>query len=259
MRKDMFKVIVERPRSRVAANRGLHSPARRLKNFVLDEDGEVIDARGGKLGMKKIMRGQPKVIRKYLNENLNPLRRYFDKQVGRKWGDVYSEVCENLNPNSTVMQHVRDHVKDFVIDRPTWTIDGKVYYIPEYNYSRQMREITEDDLYVDNAGYLRRGPGVGRAARNKERAAARLAENNKDKVVVTAAFYFKKENGIWFKYVTTEVWKNRTTWVRDEKGKPVMKEDGTYEFVLEPYKEDLTRRYTANKKEIRDYGLKKAA
>ena len=51
---------------------------------------------------------------KTLNENLNPLKRYLASQVGRPWRKVYSEISEHLKPTSTVQQHVRDHLQDFV-------------------------------------------------------------------------------------------------------------------------------------------------
>src|SRR6202167_2708355 len=52
--------------------------------------------------------------RKDLNENLAPLRRYLERQVGRPWDKVYSEIAAHLRVDSTVQQHVRDHLRDFV-------------------------------------------------------------------------------------------------------------------------------------------------
>ncbi|MFX8308882.1 hypothetical protein ABTL21_19880, partial [Acinetobacter baumannii] len=43
---------------------------------------------------------------KDLNENLGPLRRFLERQVGRPWNDVYSEIARNLRVTSTVQQHV---------------------------------------------------------------------------------------------------------------------------------------------------------
>jgi hypothetical protein len=116
MRKDMFKVIVERPRA------GDKARARKGRVCALeDDDGEPIRARRG---------GQaPKTNKvqetKYLNENLAPLKRFIGKQVGRSWNKVFAEICENLKTSSTVQQHVRDHVEDFVAVK-TRMADGKV-------------------------------------------------------------------------------------------------------------------------------------
>ena len=49
---------------------------------------------------------------KLLNENLAPLRRYLERQVGRPWDKVYSEIAEGLRVASTVQRHVRDHLRD---------------------------------------------------------------------------------------------------------------------------------------------------
>jgi hypothetical protein len=55
---------------------------------------------------------------KTLNDNLAPLRRYLERQVGRPWNKVYSEIAAHLRANSTVQQHVRDHLGDFVAIKP---------------------------------------------------------------------------------------------------------------------------------------------
>jgi len=101
MREDMFKVIVERPR------RGSRIKARYRSRLAGEDDLPM------KIGMKR----HTAVTRlgwKNLNENLNPLERYLGRQVGRKWDDVYSEICATLDPNHTVKQHVRDHLVDLV-------------------------------------------------------------------------------------------------------------------------------------------------
>ncbi len=104
MRKDMSKVIVERPRvGRAAA--GLRPGRTRT---LVDDDGEPIKAKGAR---------EPKVREqktKYFNETLSPLKRYLASNVGRPWDKVYSEISEHLKPTSTVQQHVRDHLQDFV-------------------------------------------------------------------------------------------------------------------------------------------------
>ncbi len=82
--------------------------------IVENDDGEPLRAlRGG----REPMRGPAKT--KWLNENLAPLKRFLGKQVGRPWDKVYSEIAENLKPTSTVQQHVRDHIEDFVALKTT--------------------------------------------------------------------------------------------------------------------------------------------
>jgi hypothetical protein len=102
MRKDMSKVIVERPRHGHSQRYVRPGRTRPLE----DEDGEPLRAR-------EPVRSLP-YKSKALNENLAPLKRYLSAQVGRPWNKVYSEISANLKPTSTVQQHVRDHIEDFV-------------------------------------------------------------------------------------------------------------------------------------------------
>ena len=53
-----------------------------------------------------------------MNENLAPLRRYLERQVGRPWDKVYAEIAQRLRVDNTVQQHVRDHLRAFVAITP---------------------------------------------------------------------------------------------------------------------------------------------
>jgi hypothetical protein len=75
MREDMFKVIVERPR------RGGRMRTRTGRIFRASEEVS------SKLGMK-----QGYFDRKWLNENLSPLKRWLESQANRPWDKVYSEL-----------------------------------------------------------------------------------------------------------------------------------------------------------------------
>ena len=98
MRRDMARVIVERPRIRTRNER----------------QGRA--CRPDDLPQRESIR-RPHVLRrseKSLNENLAPLRRYLERQVGRPWDNVYSEIAANLRVDNTVQQHLRDDIGDFV-------------------------------------------------------------------------------------------------------------------------------------------------
>lgn len=103
MRPDMAKVIVERPRHKGRAWRRPKGYKRHQQ--PLGEDGGPV-----REGMKRPWTGG----QKDLNEHLGPLRRYLDKQVGRPWDKVYSEICAHINRDSAVQDHVRDHVDQYV-------------------------------------------------------------------------------------------------------------------------------------------------
>ena len=97
MREDMSRVIVERPRFRPTPRKGRPLP---LDDLPCHQ------------GMRRpyVLAGNPKE----LTENLAPLRRYLERQVGRPWDKVYSEIARHLRIDSAVQQHVRDHLGDFV-------------------------------------------------------------------------------------------------------------------------------------------------
>jgi hypothetical protein len=65
------------------------------------------------------------------------LRRYLERQVGRPWNKVFSEIAANLKSTSTVQQHVRDHIKDFVqlhprADARVWAGSARRWFHPLY-------------------------------------------------------------------------------------------------------------------------------
>lgn len=102
MRADMFKVIVERPRWGAG-----HAPSVKLKQ---DKDSHK------QIGLKRhALERAP--YTKALNENLKPLVRFLQRCVGRRWDDVFGEICAQLDTGSTVKMHVRQHLPDYVLFR----------------------------------------------------------------------------------------------------------------------------------------------
>jgi hypothetical protein len=103
MRADMAKVIVERPRKKGWAWNKPKGYRRRLRRY--GEDGPP-----AREGIKACWQSHTKG----LNEHLGPLRRYLDKQVGRPWDKVFSEICAHIDRSNAVQDHIRDHVEDYV-------------------------------------------------------------------------------------------------------------------------------------------------
>ena len=191
MRKDMSKVIVERPRlGRSAA--GLRPGRTRV---VEDDDGAPLRAgRGGRAPTRE----KPQKT-KSLNENLNPLRRFLQSAVGRKWDKVYSEISENLKPTSTVQQHVRDHLEDFVAVK-TRMHGGKVMIAQRFGGERTLEEDYHRFYVHPRTGLLRENPHykswnararAARAASAKERAARMREIDPKTQL-------HKLKDGIWW-------------------------------------------------------------
>jgi hypothetical protein len=105
MREDMPRVITERPR---IGHERRYRDVRRAK-FRLARHLEDLPTHEG---MRRPYRVGDE--RKQFNEHLSPLRRFLEKQVGRLWDEVYSEICKGLRVDSVLHAHVRGHVHDFV-------------------------------------------------------------------------------------------------------------------------------------------------
>ena len=122
MRNDMARVIVERPR--IPDHKARKGRSRPFEDLPAHE--------GMRRPHCRHWRG------KSLNENLQPLRRYLERQVGRPWNKVYSEISANLRVDNAVQQHVRDHLADFVAVKPRrrhygWGMgDGTLWFQPLY-------------------------------------------------------------------------------------------------------------------------------
>ena len=133
MREDMFKIIVERPRS------GRSRAAKTKLRHDKCEDRSRVSGRrlAWEIGGTK-----------YLNENLNPLKRYLHKQVGRRWDDVFSDICQHLDTGSTVKMHVREHLDDFVERHAQLGEDGELWI---FGWRARRLVFSGKELYVDPA------------------------------------------------------------------------------------------------------------
>lgn len=135
MREDMFKVIVNRPRW---GHR--HAPRSKTRYDKCPDRARVTGHR---------MMLETKYT-KHLNENLAPLKRFLHKQRGRKWNDVFSEICQHLDTGSTVKMHVREHLQDFINYNTKQKADGSLYASDRWGgYATSAQWHAE--LYVDPA------------------------------------------------------------------------------------------------------------
>lgn len=189
MRKDMSKVIVERPRvGRAAA--GLRPGRTRA---LVDDDGEPIRAKGA-----REPKGREQKT-KHFNETLNPLKRYLASNVGRPWNKVYSEISEHLKPTSTVQQHVRDHLQDFVATKTSMKA-GSVMVTPRFGGERAL----QDDwclYYVHpRTGLLRKNEKYKRfSSRQREARKTQEAERAKRMRIIDAKTQLHLlEDGAWW-------------------------------------------------------------
>ena len=152
MRDDMARVIVERPRIP-------DRDARKGRALPFDD---LPTREGMRAPHVRAWGGRS------LNENLKPLRRYLERQVGRPWDKVYAEIAAPLRVGNAVQQHVRDHLRDFVAVRPRRLHRGCT--------GRREAMLWWQPLYVDPmTGLLCRTDQLPeeKARRRREKAASR--------------------------------------------------------------------------------------
>ncbi len=190
MRKDMSKVIVERPR-RGRAAAGLR-PGR--TSALEDDDGEPIRA----ARPARTPKGKP-IKTKALNENLAPLRRFLGKQAGRPWDKVYSEISEHLKVTSTVQQHVRDHLDDFVAAQ-TRMQAGQVMCAGRWGGERTLEDDFRRFFVHPRTGLLKENPHYrGWSARERaKRQAEEKARAARLREIDAKTQLHKLKDGVWW-------------------------------------------------------------
>ena len=119
MRPDMKYIIIERPRTHGDGGKSIppKGSKKRLRKQIEKEETFSFES------------NSPRRVYgwncKELNENLRPLIRWLEKQVGRNWDDVYSEICQGLSVRNATSAHVRDHAEEFVRKDCT-IVDGEI-------------------------------------------------------------------------------------------------------------------------------------
>lgn len=175
MRPDMSHVIVERPRRGAGWDR-------RGRDLGPDD----LPAHEG-MRRSHLVSGNPK----WFNENLAPLRRFLEKQVGRRWDLVYSEIATNLRADNTVQQHVRDHIDDFVAVKPRHGIRRGFLASGHHGTWHQP-------LYVDSKdGILKRTDQLpGEKARH--RAERSVQKQPADRIRLKPELELRQIDGLWY-------------------------------------------------------------
>lgn len=147
MRPDMAKILVERPRSGGGRTRGVGRPPR---------DPDLLRAKvtGHRIAIEA--RSQ-----KWFGENLAPLRRYIERQEGRPWNKVFSEMREHIRPGNTVQEHVFAHLDNYLIrevDKVAPSAGAPCGLAPAAGQPSWRRGVIEEgQLYVDpDDGLLKR-------------------------------------------------------------------------------------------------------
>jgi len=134
-----------------------------------------------------------------LNETLNPLKRYLASNVGRPWNKVYSEISEHLKPSSTVQQHVRDHVEDFVAVK-TRMKSGVVMVTQRYGGERPLDEVWSYFYVHPRTGLLRKNDmrKTWSMRQRQARIAADKARAERMRVIDAKTQLHKLRDDVWW-------------------------------------------------------------
>lgn len=141
MKEEMAKIIVEKPRV------GGSSTSKLVRTrFKAMDDEDIPHCEG----MRRAHKGWS--ARKELNENLTPLYRFLNSCVGRKWNDVYSEICSHVNRNSAVQLHILQHLlNDGFVELHVVMRDGEPYDSAGRHKLTHWRRSSWRSMYVDPA------------------------------------------------------------------------------------------------------------
>jgi len=156
---------------------------------------------------------------KNFNENLNPLWGFVHKSVGKKWDDVYGEICQVFDKRSVINQHILIHlfqkveIKDIYADAK-----GQLIYQPVSSY-RWTRAVplkeSHVEYYVDpRDGVLKYNTGhMTWNQERRQRAEEQAKEQAKIHRVIDKATELHKIDGHWFEVKYQDVSGERVTTV----------------------------------------------
>ena len=223
MRKDLNKVLTETykegPFGRGRSFRGVRTAFNR-------EHDEV----GGREGMRCAFRFKGAYTKSF-GENLAPLYRFVEKQVGRPWDKIYSDLNKVFDRRSVINNHIFEHIYDKIVKaKEIFYREGKPYLI---GYSGSMPPLsgTYKPYYVDpRDGILKTIPGYKtRSQQKKDRQSKEKAELDKVKVVIDKFNELWLIEGVWFhyilktrpkpetRYLEPENWENQEAWYIKDK------------------------------------------
>ncbi|PSF38492.1 hypothetical protein C7H19_05775 [Aphanothece hegewaldii CCALA 016] len=135
------EIVIERPRG------GSRCSSRRLKGVKKELDRITKEATEDGLLSPYLIKVKDKS--KDLSDHLGPLRRLLRSKVGQPWDQVYSELCQQLKPNTLTGLHVISHLWDYVVLHVEM-IDGVPYHKASASHRRYgpLGSYYQDNYFV---------------------------------------------------------------------------------------------------------------
>ena len=144
MRPDMHHLLVERGHAGTGYTRHQPKGWAAQCRFRNDEDEQFESFR------------EP-IRRPWFSENLRPLYRFLDAQVGRPWDKVYSEIRAHVNADTAVQYHILQHLYDRIAVKVRVREDGSLWHQPEWGHTEPLEASRRLRLYVcPHTGLIRR-------------------------------------------------------------------------------------------------------
>jgi hypothetical protein len=181
MRWDMYEVIIERPRGGGGwGNEGRRAQMQFRADPELAPSQEPINQRRS---------------RKWLSENLAPLRRFLLSRVGRPWREVHSEIAATLQVTSAVQKHVLDHLRDMVYTNVVKEGD-RLYELGDSGV-KELRRCRWSPVYVcPETGLLKKVPPHPVRFR---------APTVRDVVPIDSGAQYRKIDGQWYRITLSPI------------------------------------------------------
>ncbi len=189
MRSDMGKVITERERARSWLPSSKDGKAVRWDGHDGNYDNQPKRA-------KISAHGQYGWETKEFTDVLGPLKGYIQKNVGRPWNKVYSEMCKFLDKGKLTHAHVFTHVYQWVGRNVILCEDG-AYREPHEMQS--WRSSYAPDFYVHpKTGILRKNK---RVKESKQEAVERRKKEarERDQIDLADGSCYRRIDDIWYR------------------------------------------------------------
>lgn len=188
MRKDMAKVVTERPRH------GHSNPSKKTRKRLSKDEIEKDDHGSTRSPISR--RRQFGWNAKEFSDLLGPLRRYLHSKIGQPWDEVYSEISKTLDKRTVSGLHILDHVK-YEVEQDVMFVRG----IPHAGKVRWQSQHPIVGFYVDpNTGLLQHV-----AKESKKQRKARYKQPVEE-IKVDDHTYLRLRKGIWYQdTVSTKV------------------------------------------------------
>lgn len=103
------------------------------------------------------------------DDNLEPLLRYLQQNVGRPWDDVYSELCQQLDRSSVTGLHVFQHLERYITPWYWEQFRAEDYTARKTGVGRQFRIHPDTGILLNEKTNYSPGPYPKKARYKKEK------------------------------------------------------------------------------------------